>query len=99
MAVVLVIVIQVTVPLVALLLPPPQRFGFQMYSGTGLVTATILHANGEESVLTDFDEFVGKFRGDQDWRYVLPEAICQQVPDAVNVTVEQPAGERSVECL
>jgi hypothetical protein len=96
--VVLVIVLQVAVPAVALMLPPPQRFGFQMYSGLGGVAVSIVD---DEDVATAFDGaelLVGKLRPELDWLPTLPEAVCEAVPEAATVRVEQSGRERTVEC-
>lgn len=97
-AVVLVIALQVAVPAIALMLPPPQRFGFQMYSGLGGITVSIVD---DEGVETDFDgaeQLVGKLRPELDWLPTLPEAVCAAAPEAATVRVEQSDRERTVEC-
>ncbi|MCD5344945.1 hypothetical protein [Agromyces sp. S2-1-8] len=97
-AVIAVIFLQVAIPLVALLQPPPQKFGFQMYSGLGAVTATVTGSDGHEHSFEGIDDLVGKYRPDTDWLPRLPEAICAAVPDAASVTVEQSGRVRSIEC-
>ena len=97
-AVLVVIALQIAIPLVALLQPPPQKFGFQMYSGLGAVTATIIDEDGAEQTITEFDQLVGKYRPDTDWLPLLPEALCESNGDAVEVRVEQSGRVRSVEC-
>ena len=91
------IALQIAIPLIALLQPPPQKFGFQMYSGLGAVTATIIDADGMEQTVTDFDKLVGK-SADTDWLPLLPEALCESNGDAVEVRVEQSGRVRSIEC-
>ncbi|RXZ72673.1 hypothetical protein [Agromyces albus] len=98
LAVLLVIAIQVAVPTVALLLPPPQRFGFQMYSGLGGVGVTVIDSEGVESSFEDALQLVGELRPEIDWVATLPETVCDAVPDAVRVRVEQSDRERTVEC-
>ena len=93
-----VIALQVAIPLVALMQPPPQKLGFQMYSGLGAVTATVIDANGTEQTLTEFGDIVAKYRPDTDWLPLLPEAICETYPDAGGVRVEQSGRTRSIEC-
>jgi hypothetical protein len=98
LAVALVIAIQVAVPTVALLVPPPQRFGFQMYSGLGGIGVTVIDGEGVESTFEGASELVGELRPEIDWVATLPEAVCAAVPDAARVRVEQSDRERTVEC-
>ncbi|WP_232499652.1 hypothetical protein [Agromyces humatus] len=97
-AVLVVIALQIAIPLVALLQPPPQKFGFQMYSGLGAVTATVIDVDGREHTVTEFDQLMGKYRPDIDWLPLLPEALCESFIDAVDVRVEQSGRVRSIEC-
>lgn len=97
MAVAAVIVLQVSVPAVALLLPPPQRFGFQMYSGLGGVRVTVTDVDGRDAPF-DAPQLVGELRPEIDWLPALPERVCEALPDAVRVRVEQSDRERTVEC-
>ena len=97
-AVLVVIALQIAIPLVALLQPPPQRFGFQMYSGLGAVIATVVDADGTEQTVTEFDDVLGKYRPDIDWLLLLPQALCESNSDAVEVRVEQSGQVRSMEC-
>jgi hypothetical protein len=94
----LVIAVQVAVPTVALLLPPPQRFGFQMYSGIGGIGVTVIDSGGDETAFDDAMQLVGELRPEIDWLPTLPEAVCDAVPDAVQVRVEQTDRKRTVEC-
>ena len=77
---------------------PPQKFGFQMYSGLGGVTVSVVDDEGDAEELNDVDQIVGKLRPDIDWSQILPEAVCTAVLDAAGVRVEQAGRERSVEC-
>jgi hypothetical protein len=95
---VLVIALQIAVPTVALMLPPPQRFGFQMYSGLGGVAVSVTDDDGVERDLDSPEQFVGKLRPELDWLPTLPEAVCEAVPEAAVVRVEQSGRERTVEC-
>lgn len=97
-AVVLVIALQIAIPTIALLLPPPQRFGFQMYSGHGGVTIVVVNREGVENILDDADKLVGKLRPELDWLSTLPEAVCEAIPEAATVRAEQSGRERTVEC-
>ena len=80
-----VIAVQIAVPLIALMLPPPQKFGFQMYSGLGGVTVSVVDDQGDVHELDHFQKIVGKVRPDIDWLPTLPEAVCVAVTDAVEV--------------
>jgi len=93
-----VIALQVAIPLVALLQPPPQKFGFQMYSGLGAVTATVVDADGTAQTVTEFEQVMAKYRPDTDWLPLLPEALCESYTDGVSVRVEQSGRVRSIEC-
>lgn len=94
----LVIAAQIGVPTLAFLLPPPQRFGFQMYSGLGGIGVSIIDSDGVESSFEDASRLVGELRPEIDWLTTLPEAVCLEVPDAARVRVEQSDRERTVEC-
>ena len=98
LAIVLVIALQVAVPAIALMLPPPQRFGFQMYSGLGGIVVTIVDDEGVERAFDDAEALVGKLRPELDWLPTLPEAVCEAAPEATAVRVEQSDRERTVEC-
>ncbi|MGY1828777.1 MULTISPECIES: hypothetical protein [unclassified Blastococcus] len=89
---------QVTVPAVALLDAPPTRFGFQMYSAQGGVVVTAIDARGREFSPDLEESLAGVMRPEFDWTTVLPEYVCDVVPRAVQVTVEQPDQERTVRC-
>lgn len=93
-----VICAQIALPLVALLQPPPQEFGFQMYSALGSVTAITVDADGVEHPVVDLDQIVAKNRPEIDWLPSLPEAICEADAAAVSVQVEQSGRVRSIEC-
>ena len=97
-AIFVVIALQVAIPLVALLQPPPQKFGFQMYSGLGAVTATVVDAEGGERPFVEIDRIAAKYRPDTNWLPLLPEAVCASEPDVVSVTVEQSGRSRSIRC-
>jgi hypothetical protein len=87
---------QVLVPAVALARAPAQ-FGFQMYSGAGWTTITVVDEAGvsQERELSDF---VALDRIDVDWTRLLPEHICAVEATAVAVTVERWRGSRTVRC-
>jgi hypothetical protein len=46
----------------------------------------------------DIDDFVASGRPELDWTVALPEAICDGVPAAAEVTVRSRGRERSVTC-
>ncbi|MFE6964537.1 hypothetical protein ACFVAJ_05450 [Agromyces sp. NPDC057679] len=98
LAVIAVIGLQVTVPLIALLQPPPQKLGFQMYSALGGVTAFTIDAEGAEHRVDDLERIVAKNRPEIDWLPSLPEAICAAESAAVSVRVEQSGRSRSLTC-
>ena len=79
-AVVAVIALQVAVPMAALLRPPPQKFGFQMYSGLGGVTVSVVDGDGDAEKLNDVEQIVGKLRPEIDWLQLLPESVCTAIP-------------------
>ncbi len=89
---------QIVVPTIALLSPPPAKFGFQMYSGIGGVSAQVVHDDGRTEHL-DPRPFVAKYRPDIDWLPALPEAMCSGIPTAVEVLVEQDGRIRSLTCI
>ncbi|RXZ49018.1 hypothetical protein ESP57_08655 [Agromyces fucosus] len=93
-----VICLQIALPLIALLQPPPQEFGFQMYSSLGGVTAITVGADGVEHPVVDLDRIVAKDRPEVDWLPLLPEAICEADAAAMSVQVEQSGRVRSIEC-
>ena len=98
-AVLAVIALQVAIPSVALLQPPPQKLGFQMYSGAErAITATIIEADGSERPFSAFDEILAKYRPDTNWLPLLPEGLCTYDPEATSVRVEQSGKVRSIEC-
>lgn len=92
-----IVAIQVLVPLVALG-DPPARFGFQMYSGIG--GAMIIAVDGDgDSIELDHEKIVaGGLRPDLPWVERLPEAVCERVPAAAEVTVIQGSEARTVLC-
>jgi hypothetical protein len=93
-----VVAAQVAVPAVALLDEPPTRFGFQMYSAMGEVTVEAVDARGEPVDVAPETLVAGTLRPDADWTGVLPERVCDAVPEASSVTVTQPDNRRTVTC-
>lgn len=79
----------------------PSRFGFQMYSGYGEVSATWEDASGAVHRV-ELSDHLANERGDVDWTVTLPEALCARIPEAVRVNVSRshPGGDqrRSVLC-
>jgi hypothetical protein len=67
----LVIALQIAVPTVALVLPPSQRFGFQMYSGLGGVAVSVTDDDGVERDLDSPEQLVGKLRPELDWLFLF----------------------------
>lgn len=68
--------------------PKPSRFGFQMYSGYGVVSATWEDRSGGIHDITLTDE-VANDRVEVDWTESLPELLCPRFPGAVEVQVRQ----------
>lgn len=66
----------------------PSRFGFQMYSGYGDVTATWRDAAGTEHVV-DLDDHLANARNEVDWTRSLPDDLCSRIPEAVAVQVRR----------
>lgn len=101
-AVVATVVALFLVPAAILLLAPkPSRFGFQMYSGYGVVDATWQDRTGRTHEVDIYDHLAND-RGEVDWPRLLPERLCDRIPGAVEVEVRrtQPGGDerRSVTC-
>lgn len=92
----LVVVVQVTVPAVALVNAPAQ-YGFQMYSGRDWTAIEVLDSHGEK-IEVAFETHIAHFRPDIDWTRRLPEYLCEHVPGAAKVTVERLRGSRCLEC-
>ncbi|WP_139318597.1 hypothetical protein [Kocuria sp. CNJ-770] len=93
-----VIALQVTVPAIALFHEPPARFGFQMYSAQGGAEVTALDQRG---VALDIDlgsMVAGSLRPELNWMQALPDRICQQTPEAMQVIVEQDERKSTVLC-
>lgn len=90
------------VPAVILLLgPKPARFGFQMYSGYGVTTASWTDRSGRTHEL-DLHAHTANPRGEVDWPGFAPELLCARLPDASRVEVRRtrPGGteRRAVAC-
>jgi hypothetical protein len=90
------------VPAVILLAgPKPSRFGFQMYSGYGVVSAIWEDRSGARHEV-ELTEHVANDRAEVDWTATLPEQLCPRFPDAVEVQVRrtQPGTDqvRTVSC-
>lgn len=75
---------------VLVLADPPARFGFQMYSGYGVATATWTDASGTTHDV-DLADHLASPRRDVDWTTVLPRPLCARIHDAVEVEVRQTA--------
>lgn len=69
---------------------PPARFGFQMYSGYGTLTATWVDTDGESHPV-DLAEHLASPRREVDWTATLPQRLCPRLPGAVEVEVRQTA--------
>jgi hypothetical protein len=101
-ALVAVVISLFVVPAVILLAgPKPSRFGFQMYSGYGVLDASWQDRSGGLHRVDVYDHLAND-RGEVDWPAFLPEELCTRIPGAVRVEVRrtQPGGDerRSVTC-
>lgn len=84
----------IAVPAVALaFFPKPSRFGFQMFSGYGVVTASYHDREGVEHGIR-VQQYVVVLRHEIDWTADLPGHLCSLIPEAVSVEVTrtQPQG-------
>jgi hypothetical protein len=96
-AVVAVVALQFLVPLVALAMEPPTRFGFQMYSGYGSVDLSVTDRAGVRRQV-GMDHVAAAYRGEIDWLGRVPAYLCRVEPDAVSATVLQDGRTRTVPC-
>lgn len=96
--VVAVFVVQFLVPLLALVgSPAPSKFGFQMYSGVGGLSAEVIGLSGDREHV-DIGSVLAAGRPDIDWLSRLPDHLCAVRPGAAEVVVRQayPDGDRVV---
>lgn len=93
----LLIALQIFIPTIAYFLPPPQRFGFQMYAARGGVKVVVIDRHGS-SHLFDAEPLVGQLRPEIDWRETLPEQVCAAVNEAAAVRITQFGQDRTFEC-
>lgn len=94
----LLLVLQFTVPLAALVLPDkPNRLGWQMYSGLGV--ANVLVTDQHEMPLdVPWGEVLAKSRRPElDWTQHLPEHLCTHL-DEPELTVTVGQRSRTVTC-
>lgn len=96
-AVVAVVLLQFAVPLLALLQPPPTRFGFQMYSGRGGAEVRVVDDSGESHPVP-MDRVAAIFRPELNWTRYLPEYLCSTRHHAVAIHVRQAEQSRSLSC-
>lgn len=75
---------------VAVTAEPPARFGFQMYSGYGVATATWTDTEGVAHRV-DLEEHLASARREVDWTTSLPRRLCPRLPGALSVEVRQTA--------
>ena len=82
--------LQFLIPFIALVgSPAPSRFGFQMYSGQGKVSAYVVDASGQRKTL-EFTDLVANDRTEIDWISRLETTyVCNTVENAVEVVVSQ----------
>lgn len=87
--VLLVVVALFAVPAVVLVIgDKPSPFGFQMYSGYGMTTASWTDGSGVEHEV-NWDDHVASLRGEIDWTTDLPEQLCDRIDEAVRVEVRR----------
>ncbi|MGC5077126.1 hypothetical protein [Agrococcus sp. DT81.2] len=94
-----VIIAQIAVPAIALTQEKPARFGFQMYSGYGEGSITVLDDGGRE-IDVDMGALLPRaLRPELDWTRHVPAHLCAEVPRAATVVVEQDlTGRAAVPC-
>jgi hypothetical protein len=94
-----VILLQITVPTVALFGELPARFGFQMYSGYGDGRIEVRDASGAAVAFDAAGVLPHPLRPELDWTQYVPEHLCQTVPGAATIVVLQDGrGEVAVPC-
>ncbi len=86
---------QFAVPAIALTQEKPARFGFQMYSGYGVGTITVLDDTDAEIDFELSDVFPRSLRPELDWTRYVPEHLCAQLPQAATIVIEQDLTGRS----
>ena len=91
-----VILVQVAVPTFALFQDKPARFGFQMYSGYGAGSITVLDTAGGEIAVDWSEQLPRTLRPELDWTTHLPEHACASIEGAADVIVEQDLTGRTV---
>jgi hypothetical protein len=96
----LAVVVQVTVPAIALFNHPPTRFGFQMYSGKGSnpkITAVDHEGHREQIPLA---AIVADPRPEIDWMSHVSQYLCASRPDIVSVHIvtSDPPQDRRFAC-
>lgn len=94
----LVVAVQVAVPLVAALQPPPTRLGWQMYSGLGNVPNIAMETADGTIESLDIREFAARPRPEIDWARYLPTAVCDAHPEAVGGTLYLASEKVAFEC-
>lgn len=73
---------------IMLLGPTPARYGFQMYSGHGLMSASWEDRDGTVHRVR-LGEHIANARTEVDWTPFLPERLCSRIPEAVRVEVRR----------
>ncbi len=96
--VLLVLVLQVAVPLTALVLPgKPHRLGWQMYSGLG-AGAIVVTDIGGKTIDVLWDDILAKgWRPELDWSRHLPEMLCARLGQE-QITVAIGDEKRTLSC-
>lgn len=94
----LLVVLQVTIPTVALIAPDkPNPGGFQMYSGLGGYEVTVRDTRGKE-INHDPSDLLVNARPEIDWANILPTRACAAVPGAATVTFRTAHASETTTC-
>lgn len=91
-----VIALQIAVPAIAMTQPKPARFGFQMYSGYGVGSITVLDVSGDEVTVDAAALLPRALRPELDWRLHVPAHFCEEIPTAATIVIEQDSTGRTV---
>ena len=97
-AVLAVVLLQFTVPLIALITPDkPNRLGWQMYSGVGTYDVVVTDPQGEVVDVPWDDVLPRARRAELDWTRHLPEHLCRHLEEP-RITVTVGLRSRTVTC-
>lgn len=82
--------VQLTLPVVLLFYPRPQRFGWQMFTNAPVIPQLVLHRTGGRRDTVDINRYFAVrrpelLRSDLD---LLPAHVCRVTPDAAAVELQ-----------